>query len=312
MENQLRISIQTSGSYHQYVAEHGIEATVKFAKDCGFEAFDYSMCETLPPTLLYKKELNEYYNQTVEQIIELHKPLKKALDDNGITIPLMHAPFPTYVLDYDNINDHLVMAIQKCCAVAEFLECPALVVHPYTNKDLEFQHKVNIDMYSKLIPAAKKHGVTICLENMWSRNEKGDPIDAGCSTVEETCFYIDKLNEIAGEKVFGYCLDVGHANMLSRDIYEFITVLGDRLVTLHLHDNNVHDDLHLAPFMNMGFYKTMNWDLVCKGLKDVGYKGAINFECDCVTKNMPKELYGPALQFVSATGRYFRDKIING
>lgn len=38
-----------------------------------------------------------------------------------------------------------------------------------------------------------------------------------CSDIPEACVYIDKLNEIAGEKLFGFCLDTGHLNLLGLD-----------------------------------------------------------------------------------------------
>ena len=60
---------------------------------------------------------------------------------------------------------------------------------------------------------------------------------------------MDTLNEIAGEKLFGFCLDTGHLLIVCRDVYAAIIELGDRLIALHVHDNDgVHDD-HNAPFV---------------------------------------------------------------
>jgi len=311
MENQLRVSIQTSGSYHQFLAEHGVENTVKFAKECGFEAFDYSMCETLSPNLLYKGEVSDYYDQSVEKIIELHAPFKKALKENDITIPLMHAPFPTYSLGKDNINDYLIMAIEKCCAVAEYLECPALVVHPYTNKDLEFQHKVNIDMYSKLIPAAKKHGVTICLENMWNRRDGGAIVDSACSDPNEAVDYIDTLNDMAGEELFAFCFDVGHANLTGKNMRNTLRTLGKRVKVLHIHDTDKVEDKHTLPYAYTGSKGLSVTDYVgfLAGLRDIGYEGDVNFEIGNAFKAFPAPTHPALCGLVASIGRYFESEI---
>ena len=37
-----------------------------------------------------------------------------------------------------------------------------------------------------------------------------------CTDAVEACYYVDTLNDIAGEKLFGFCFDTGHALAASR------------------------------------------------------------------------------------------------
>ncbi len=59
---------------------------------------------------------------------------------------------------------------------------------------------------------------------------------------------MDKLNEMAGEECFGLCFDVGHLNIVHGSITDYVTKLGSRINALHIHDNDMNGDLHLAPY----------------------------------------------------------------
>ena len=127
---------------------------------------------------------------------------------------------------------------------------------------------------------------------------------ASCSDMNETCRYIDELNAIAGEKRFGFCLDVGHLLLLGIDPCNAIEALGDRLVTLHVHDNNGIDDGHTLPYLGV-----CNWKRFVKGLRESGYQGNLNYETESFNKIFPKELIPAALKMLGATASYLRDNI---
>ena len=95
---------------------------------------------------------------------------------------------------------------------------------------------------------------------------RGKLTEAVCSDPYETVHYIDELNKLADERLFGFCLDVGHATLLGKDLYRFISILGDRLQVLHVHDNNGLQDEHLFPYMGI-----TNWDRFCRALGEYNY-----------------------------------------
>ena len=116
--------------------------------------------------------------------------------------------------------------------------------------------------------------------------------------------YIDYLNNLAGEKVFGFCLDVGHALLVGKEIYSTIQEIGRNLVALHVHDNDGRNDQHLFPYMGV-----MDWDRFVKGLKDAGYKGALSFETFNAIHVIDDELAQDALKFLGSVGRLFVKRI---
>jgi len=142
-----------------------------------------------------------------------------------------------------------------------------------------------------------------CLENMiaWNRGVGKDYI---CADPEEAVRYVDALNEIAGEKLFAFCLDVGHTNVVSRDLYQVIVRLGDRIQALHVHDNSGHNDQHKFPYMG-----TLPWDDFCRGLHDIGFKGHLSFETFRTMLEFPYDLAPQLLKLLHATGELFARRI---
>jgi sugar phosphate isomerase/epimerase len=163
---------------------------------------------------------------------------------------------------------------------------------------------LDLDKYDDLLKTAKENGVKICLENMFV-SYKDHVIGAICSDTYEAVAYIDELNEIAGEDIFCFCLDTGHINLLSKNIYNAILELGDCIETLHVHDNYGVKDSHDVPFAG-----NTDWEAFIKGIKEIGYKGNMNFEIASGAINKyPEELRNDALRLLSATGRHFVKEI---
>ena len=77
-----------------------------------------------------------------------------------------------------------------------------------------------------------EYGVRIAVENMPSF-----PFMLG-HTAEE-------MNDLIGMTNLGFCLDIGHANTTGQ-IDELIKTFRDRLVNVHIHDNNGEMDEHLT------------------------------------------------------------------
>jgi sugar phosphate isomerase/epimerase len=190
--------------------------------------------------------------------------------------------------------------------------CDTIVIHPCLSWDAaaplspEEEWEINIDFYSSFIPTLKKCGVKCCLENMFIPDKKGKPFESVCSSISTACRYVDTLNEIAGEKLFGFCLDTGHLLIVCRDVYAAITELGDRLIALHVHDNDgVHDD-HNAPFVG----GIQNWTRFIDGLRTIGYKGNMDMEASNAVCRFPEALMPTALRLLADTANYFRDEVL--
>lgn len=298
------ISTQTGNLFEVVTTDEAyLYDRFKYLKDCGFEAIDYQMDHFLPGELIWEKNVNDFWNQDLDSLYKYFAPTKKALYDSGLVFSQAHASFPIYKPDNGEINDYMIMVVEKSLAVCQFLGCPALVVHPYMDfedVDPEREYPINLAMYRKMIPAAKKYGVTVCLENYYQE-------------FDVDCRLIDTLNAEAGGKYFGFCLDIGHANHNSNgDFCTYIKTMGERLTCLHIHENDAKHDAHMMPFTQTKdgyFFAETNYAGMLQGLREIGYEGNLSFETFRACDAMPKEVEPEVLKLTSAIGRYFRSQL---
>ena len=298
------ISVQ-SGDWYD---ESNDDASMKYAAECGVEALDFNI-DHIMNTKSYAEGTAHYElcDKSTDEFVQHFAPLKEASEKYGVAFSQMHAPFPIYFPGQDDVNDYIVEMLKKVIATCGYVNCPALVIHPYVYANDEEAVKINFEIYKKLIPAAKEHKVKICLENLFKGHK-----ECIFSNVRDAVEMIDMLNEEAGGDVFGFCLDLGHANFLRRDVREFVRVLGKRLTVLHIHDNNGNGDSHLIPFTqtdNWGTKYTTDWEGFIAGLRDIGYEGNLSFETFRGLKLIPKDAQKEALCLITAIGRYLRRRI---
>ena len=52
-----------------------------------------------------------------------------------------------------------------------------------------------------------------------------------------------------------------------------------------------------------------DWEGFLQGLREIGYRGALNLETFGSLKGLPQELFTPMLKFAAATVAYFRNRI---
>lgn len=302
------ISIQ-SGDWYD---EENDEKSMAIAQECGIEALDFNIDHVINPAEYVKGKEFPLCDKPTEEFVENFAPLKAAAEKYGIAFSQMHAPFPTWYEDNAAATDYLLSVVEKILAVCAFVGCPALVVHPYNSGCRKKDIEINLEMYRRLMPAAKKYGVRVCLENLFSVF-KGHVIEGVCTNAEDACYLIDTLNAEAGEDVFGFCFDVGHANITGKNIRAYLNTLGKRLTVLHIHDNDGNGDKHLMPYTQTtdiwGSNPGTNWEGFIDGLRDIGYEGNLSFETFKAVKAFPKELEKEVLTLITAIGRYFRKKI---
>ena len=318
MAKELAISVQTSGWYNPYFGgDKNPYDGAMAAKEWGFEGLDYNIDIKYPTDDIRAGKMSEFYAQDIDTLLDYFRPVKEAFDKAGIEVTQSHAPFPLYVEGFENsdeLNANLIDSVEKCCAICQLMGCPAIVVHPWTFvADKKREREVNLAMYRKMIPFGKKYGVKLCLENMmgWSGYHR---INGACSDVNEAVWYIDTLNAEAGEEIFGFCYDVGHACVTGNNMYNDIITLDKRLTVLHIHDNDHITDLHLAPYTvkASNHEYVINWDRLIKGLRDIKYRGPLNFETFMAIMKLPRPLAPAMFKYIASVGQYFRERILEG
>jgi len=298
----LKISIQTTKIFEAF----GIDEGFRIIHEAGFDCVDFTLIPFVSQDAI-KRNASSIFEKSDEEIKEFFRPYKEAAEKYNVEFYQAHAPVQSLTKSPVS-NAYMIEVLKKSVMLCDYLNCPYLVVHPFffgynDMLDLPTEWDKNISGYAQLIPASRRYGVTICLENMFM-GYRGKMYGAICQDPVETNRYIDTLNDIAGQKCFAFCFDAGHAHLISRDNYTVITQLGHRIESLHIHDNDGRDDQHLAPYMG-----TADWDRFVKGMKEIGYRGALNFESHGVVSTFPKELVPQALALTAATGRLFATRI---
>lgn len=301
----LKIGVQSAGIFTGADQDRNFRVLYEH----GFECVDFNIDVHLPGEQIKRGLPGGLFDCSVEELREYFRPHKEAAEKYGISFAQMHGPFPMWVDGREEMHRYTMAATEKCMAVASYLGCPAIVVHPVDAQRLlgkEGERQLNLRIYRELMPAARKYGVKICLENLFV-NIGAHCFEGPCSDVSEAVWYIDTLNAEAGADLFGFCFDVGHANLMNRNIYTYLTALGSRLAILHIHDNDGLNDLHMLPYSytRNGKDTTIEWGGLIKGLRDIGYRGDLCFETFHCMRCFPNEIHGELLNLISAIGRHF-------
>ena len=130
----LKVGVQSAGWYDKNEPMKSFE----YIKSCGFEATDFNIDHYLNTGKLDKEGLMPtFFDKSTEEILEFFTPLKEASEATGVAIAQMHAPFPVWFKEKDEVNDYIRMALDKCFAVCEYIHCPAIVVHPVSRSTKE-------------------------------------------------------------------------------------------------------------------------------------------------------------------------------
>lgn len=167
-----------------------------------------------------------------------HKELLSILRHSGLPCSL-HAP--CWDVNLTSESSHIraasLQSALDAIAFAAELECHHLVIHPGFCQTPVFHRQkaksYGTDALRRLCEAARNAGVRLAVENVGYHG-------SCLYTYEE---FIHLLDEIGPEA--GYLLDVGHAILNGWSPAQAIRDLGDRLLAVHLHDNDGATDSHL-------------------------------------------------------------------
>ena len=286
-------------------------------KSTGFTCCDFSLNAYLYNKNIYAREINDFFDKSVEELQAYFTPHKQAAAEASIRINQMHMPYPIYVPGAPQaMNDYLQNVVAtKSMEVCKFLECPNIVIHGFKLADKlgseESEWQETAKFLHKIAPFAAENNITICMENLYN-NRAGHLIEGpGCDPVKAS-ERIDQFNNQYKTEVLGFCFDIGHGNLVHLDFDYFLHTLGNRIKVLHLHDNDGVQDLHQVPFT---FTKTRdntsstNWPAFIQAMRDIGFNGVLSFETAPVLDSFPPELKGEALAFIAKIGKYLSDEI---
>ena len=288
----------------------GIDEGFALLARCGIEGVQFGMSYFFMKPDVVRANAPSVMDEPLEVILEALRPYKEAAKRHGVAISQVHAPFPTWMLGNDTLNRRMPAVLLKSIAATEYMESPHIIIHPAfcaRNQDRwmpEQEWELNRNIYTALIPALREHHVMCLLENMFNRDVEGTRYAAACTDFHEAAEWVDQLNDIAGEELFGFCLDTGLCQLARQNLHRAVHIMGHRIKALHMQENNGHLDDHRAPFTG-----TTNWELFLDALKEIHYRGDLNFEATNGINLYPKALTEAAVTMQAQIGRYFRKRL---
>ena len=306
----MKISIQDAGTCDSL----GIEAGYAAIAAAGFDAIDWNLDHALPANKIRALQLGGcIFERSTSEILEHYADELAVIRKNKLTITQCHAPFPAYIPGHPEVLDYMLRVYEGCIRFCHAVGIPRMVVHGISLQHDDFGNdpqsiaELNIRLYESMIPALREaKDVTVCLENLCTWVD-GVATEGICFDPHETCAMIDSLNAKAGMDVFGLCMDVGHMQLVMKNIRTYAPILARHIKCLHIHDNDARADRHLAPFTGI-----TNWRHVCDTLAEIGYRGDLSFETVQQTRKTAKfdrDLVQPWLNVIYAIGVAFRKKI---
>ena len=305
----LDIGVQTKG----IIPEMDIDKGFGTISEAGFTRVDINIDTFLKNSDLYAGKVNKFFDASIEELTIYFNQYTKAMDKYGIRPSQMHAPYPVRVEGKNKQNDYMQgVVIPKSILIANMLGVPWVVIHPFKmqypyNKDIE--RKMNITYFQMLIPLLKEYNVGVCFENLYE-GMGGRIVEGVCADPYDVVCYIDTLNEMAGQELFGLCLDTGHLQLVKRDPYEYIKVVGNRLKALHIHENDSFNDIHQMPYtFGDCSYDGQNWNSLFRGLKAIGYEGTLSYETFPCVNSFPRNIRGHVLNSIHEIGVYMKECI---
>jgi sugar phosphate isomerase/epimerase len=307
----MKISVQDAGTCDTLGFEAGYAAIAK----AGFEAIDWNIDHALRAADIKALKLgNCIFEGSTQEILKYYAEELSIIRKNNLTITQCHAPFPAYIPGHPEVLEYMMGIYPGCIRFCSAVGIPRIVIHGISLQHDDYENTpetilaLNRRLYESLIPALREaENVTVCLENLctWAGGVATEGI---CFDPHEACALIDELNEKAGKTCFGLCMDVGHMQLVMKNIRTYAPIVARHIRCLHIHDNDAHADRHLAPFTG-----TTNWDHVCAALKEIGYRGDLSFETVQQTRKagaFDKDLVQPWLNVIYATGAAFRKRIL--
>lgn len=266
-----KISISIGGLQRKY----GDRRALEIAKEIGCDAVDFDL------TCYDTRKKDSVYAMDEQSVRTYFEDLRLYAEPLGLAVAQTHGRIKGFINDPTE-DDALVENARLDCIATKALGAPYCVMHTTTSihmgadPDPALMHKLNYDMFTRILPFAKENGVVIATETF------GDAPKLGC------CDFFGNLHEFikgynrvcaCGDYAdwFKICMDTGHTHKATRfdnpSVGETIRLLGKNIVCLHLHDNDRITDQHKIPFTC-----TIDWNDALAALDEIGYSGIWNAE----------------------------------
>ncbi|MEM1678342.1 MAG: sugar phosphate isomerase/epimerase [Ignisphaera sp.] len=220
----------------------------------------------------------------LKEFEEHRNSLKRYLADRGVNVINVAAIFRDLISMDSSIREKALEYFRKACELAIHFNSSLIQTDTFT-PPIKF---VGASPYSRAIIFGERYRVEIPEGFSW-RSFWSTLVDTmkRCSRIAGECnlkFVIEprigetisnsdamlRLIDDVDEDNFGAVLDTGHLHAAKELIPLSIEKLGNRILYVHVSDNDGRDNFHWAPGKG-----TIDWDAVFVGLKKHGFRGYI-------------------------------------
>ena len=235
-----------------------------------------------------KKKHSQLHTFTPRRIASLRDWASKT----GISLSL-HPPFNLDLCTQSFIKRHYLKSyLVKCLHVAHGLKASHLTLHlgSFHRSALwsaPRQHALErlCKFLGKLLDTCESLGISLALENVVPL-----PPEAGFAFLGDNINDFQFIFERLESPYLKFCLDTGHANTNEGPL-EYAAKLGEKIISVHFHDNHGKHDEHLD--VGQG---TVPWKELLSTLENRNFHGPYISEC---FKSQPHEAIKSLQNFFS-------------
>jgi sugar phosphate isomerase/epimerase/protein-tyrosine-phosphatase len=194
------------------------------------------------------------------------RELRAVADDLGLLIWSLHAPPETGSVAATDPNEQRRRAdcLRDCRDLAEELGAKAIVSHALVSAPQRQEPSLMRDLMLRFLASLEAEmdasPVTLAFEN-----------GLGLASQTPTDRMLEWL-EGTSRPAYGIAWDTGHSN-IAGNFADIGAHAGDRLVTVHLNDNDGATDTHACPGQG-----TADWPAIIRQLEQAGYAGVWMYE----------------------------------
>lgn len=241
----------------EQAARAGAQAVEIFAAR---QHFDYTSRE-------HVRELSEWFRSNPVTPFSMHAPLFPDHEMGRAGAPSVNVIHPEKARRIDAMDE-----IKRALEAAEQIPFAHLVVHLGEREDGWSQRTIEYSLTAleHLGAFARPLGVKLLVENLVSEPTKPERL--------MTILEMGHLDNV------GVCLDLGHAH-ITVGIAEAVAVCGNRIESLHVHDNHGTRDEHLWPGEG-----TIDWPATAKALNGLPRHPAAVLEIGALPGDTPADL----------------------
>lgn len=213
-----------------------VEERIKYMSQLGFEATFTGMGDEKDTEIL--ANLFAKYNIAYETI---HAPFRQI---NEIWLDSEEGEL---------VYNDMITCIDRCA----MFSIPTMIIHMSSGVTPPPVTDLGRERYTKIIEYAQKKGVVLAFENL--------------RKLSHLAWVFEHFKDHETVKM---CWDCGHETCYTPQ-YQFMPMFGEKLVSLHIHDNYgiLNQDDHLLPFDGV-----TDFERVARQIRESGYKGSIMLE----------------------------------